>query len=78
MGEARHGILGTLGMLGARIRFGMLLRSLSMQPHEQTRSCFAGVDALEILELYFTYKGTSLIFYIKNHHFLLSVVFCMH
>lgn len=30
-GEARHGILGTLGMLGARIRLGMLLRSLSMQ-----------------------------------------------
>lgn len=28
-GEARHGTLGTLGMLGARIRFGMLLRSLS-------------------------------------------------
>lgn len=30
IGEARHGILGTLGMLGARIRLGMLLRSLSI------------------------------------------------
>lgn len=29
-GEARHGMLGTLGMLGARIRLGMLLRSLSV------------------------------------------------
>ena len=34
-GEARQGILGTLGMLGARIRLGMLLRSLSMQEYEQ-------------------------------------------
>lgn len=29
-GETRHGILGTLDMLGVRIRFGMLLRSVSM------------------------------------------------
>lgn len=42
-GEARHGMLGTLGMLGARIRLGMLLRSLSMQP--QTRSGIVGVDS---------------------------------
>lgn len=42
--EARHGILGTLGMLGARIRLGMLLRSLSMQSYQQTKSGFA--DAL--------------------------------
>lgn len=46
MGEARHGILGTLGMLGARIRLGMLLRSLSMQPYEQTRSGIVGVDSI--------------------------------
>lgn len=32
-GEARHGLLGTLGMLGDRSRLGMLLRSLSMQPY---------------------------------------------
>lgn len=44
-GEARHGILGTLGMLGARIRLGMLLRSLSTQSYEQTRSGFVGVDS---------------------------------
>lgn len=30
IGETRHGILGTLDMLGVRIRFGMLLRSVSM------------------------------------------------
>lgn len=29
IGETRHGILGTLDMLGVRIRFGMLLRSVS-------------------------------------------------
>lgn len=29
-GEARHGLLGTLGMLGDRSRLGMLLRSLSV------------------------------------------------
>lgn len=28
-GDTRHGTLGTLGMLGALIRLGMLLRSLS-------------------------------------------------
>lgn len=31
IGETRHGILGTLDMLGVRIRFGMLLRSVSTQ-----------------------------------------------
>lgn len=44
-GEARHGILETLGMLGARIRLGMLLRSLSMQPYQQIKSGFEGVDS---------------------------------
>lgn len=39
-GDARHGILGTLGMLGARIRLGMLLRSLSMQHHQHFVSIF--------------------------------------
>lgn len=37
-GDTRHGILGTLGMLGARIRLGMLLCSLSMQQHQQLSS----------------------------------------
>lgn len=30
IGETRQGILGTLDMLGVRIRFGMLLRSVSI------------------------------------------------
>lgn len=34
-GEVRHGILGTLGMLGARIKLGMLLCSLSISQYKQ-------------------------------------------
>lgn len=45
-GETRQGILGTLGMLGVRSRLGMLFRSLSMQPNQQTGSDFADLDYL--------------------------------